>query len=235
MPEVIFFRVNRRERPPYGDRHATRDDIHQMEMRIMTALEDAVASLQQALSDANQRLSTDALQQALTEERARYDALVASEDAEDVQQNQELADARAATDAALAQVNDATQALQSATDQVNQLGQAATADAGGTDTPAPTDQPAPPAPADAAPTPPADTTPPAAAPATDQPTAPDGTTTTPAPTGDEPPAAPAEGPTPTDTGAAPDQVADQPATGSVVDNTPEGGDPTDVTNMRPAL
>lgn len=232
----------------------------------MTALEDAVAALQQAVADANNRFqNVGELQNALDAERAQYDALVVSEDAEDVQQNEELNNAKAQTDAALQQLATMTQVLGGITDQVNNLGRTVTdettvggdtptpAESGGTppptgDTPTPTpdagDTPAPDPGAAEAPggTVAPDNTDPNAQPAPDDagtapdPATPDGTTTTPVPLtdGEQPP--PAEQ-NPVDTGAAPDQVADEPATdgASVVDNTPAGADPTDITNMRPNL
>jgi hypothetical protein len=214
------FNLPRQPRRPYGSGIATSDDLVAMENRIMTSLENAVTAMQQAVADATARFGqTDvgALQAALDAERARYTTLAASDQAHDVEQDAELASAKAETDRLVQQMNDAAGALTQLTDQLNQVAPAAPADTGTTPAPAATPAPAPaPAPADAGPTPAADTT-----------ATPD--------TGGNAPAAPNDGPTPTDTGAAPDQVADTPSAASVVDNTPEGGDPTDVTNMRPNL
>jgi hypothetical protein len=63
----------------------------------MSALSDSLDRLSGAVRD-----KISALEQALADERAAADATAQAEAAEDVQQNQDLADARAATDAALA-------------------------------------------------------------------------------------------------------------------------------------
>jgi septal ring factor EnvC (AmiA/AmiB activator) len=97
-----------------------------MENRIMAALEEVVAQLQQAITDANDRFqNVGALQEALDAERAQYDALVASEAAEDVEQNQELQDAKAQTDELMAQMSSVADTLSGLTQQVNTLGQTA--------------------------------------------------------------------------------------------------------------
>lgn len=118
----------------------------------MAALEEAVASLQQAVNDANSRFqNVGELENALAAERERYDTLVSTEAEEDVLQDQELNDARATTDAALAQLNSVASVLTGLTDQVNTLGRTAseaTADATGSTDTASTDAVAP----DAAPT-----------------------------------------------------------------------------------
>jgi chromosome segregation ATPase len=107
----------------------------------MAALEDAVASLQQAISDANSRFTNVAeVERALSEERARYEALVTAEAAEDVQQDQELANARARTDELIANMAQLPEQLSAMAAQVNQLGTAA-AQTTGTDEPATTEPP----------------------------------------------------------------------------------------------
>lgn len=139
------FNLPRRGKEQYDNAKVVVYHLNQMENRIMASLEEVVAELQSAINNANVRFENVAqLEQALTDERAKYDALVASEDAEDVQQNQELADARAATDHVLAQVQGLTGTLSGLTEQVNQLGQPAAA-------PAPVEAPAPAAPVEAAP------------------------------------------------------------------------------------
>lgn len=93
----------------------------------MAALEEAVASLQQAIQDANTRFqNVGELETALAAERQKYDELVAAEEAEDVQQNQELTEARAATDDAVAQLSSVADTLSGLTEQVNTLGQTVT-------------------------------------------------------------------------------------------------------------
>lgn len=175
----------------------------------MTALEDAVAALQQAVNDANSRFqNVGDLQNALDAERMKYSELVTSENAEDVQQSQELADARAATDAAVAQLSSVAGVLTGLTDQVNQLGRQASEATAGATTPAES------APAEAAPV---DQTPADANVVQGDPNAPTNQ-----------PASDQSAPT---NEAAPAEAAP----GAPVNNAPEGADSTDVTNMRPNL
>lgn len=119
----FFFRLARRGRQPYDENRPTIKDLNEMENRIMAALEDAVNALNEAITEANNRFqNVGSLESALAEERSRYEALVTSEEAEDVQQNQDLQDARAATDAALSELRAAEQSITLATEQVQQLG-----------------------------------------------------------------------------------------------------------------
>lgn len=95
------------------DKLATLDDSVQALTAAVTAVAARVAAiitpLQDALASAQATLQT---------ERDAAAALLVVEDAEDVQQNAALADAQAATDAALA---DATQAASQITAEVDQL------------------------------------------------------------------------------------------------------------------
>lgn len=142
-----MFQLPRRGREQYDNTKVLVAHLNWMENRIMAALEDVVAELRSAITNANIRFeNVGQLEQALADERAKYDALISAEDAEDVQQNQELADAKATTDHALAQVQGLTGTLTELTDQVNQLGNRAPAPEAPADVPAadtPTDTPAP--------------------------------------------------------------------------------------------
>lgn len=129
----MSFQLPRRGREQYDNTKVLVTHLNWMENRIMAALEDVVAELRSAIENANTRFQgVGQIEQALADERAKFEALVTAEDAEDVQQNQELADAKAATDAALAQVQGLSDTLSGLTDQVNQLGAAAPAEAEGT-------------------------------------------------------------------------------------------------------
>ena len=125
-----MFELPRRKREPYDDEtRVTIRNIIEMENRIMSAIEAAVAELTSAIADANSRFqNVGSLETALAEERAKYDALVAAEEAEDTQQNQELEDAKAATDAALAEVQGAADSISALTTRVNNLGTVAAQD-----------------------------------------------------------------------------------------------------------
>lgn len=109
-----------------------REDLTQMEERIMSALSDAVASVKAAVQGVSDRFGagTDGssvvadLQAAIEAERARATELAAAEAAEDVEQDAALAEARAATDAALAEISGAVQELGGVTDQLNSIGAA---------------------------------------------------------------------------------------------------------------
>jgi hypothetical protein len=219
-----------------------------MENRIMSALEEAVAALRQAVDDANSRFQVAGdVQAAVQAVRERYDALVASENVEDEQQNQQLAEAKAETDRLLGEINSAASALTQVTEQVNTLGQTATAESsdGGTTPPAEGDTPAdagtPEASQIETTSPNDDTT---ATMTEVQPDAPTpGDTPADVGTGTAPADADAAGTsdaTPTDTGAAEGQVAENPTpSASPVDNAADNpntsSDPTDVSNMRPNL
>jgi ABC-type transporter Mla subunit MlaD len=80
----------------------------------MSALSDSLDRLSGAVRD-----KISALEQALADERAAADATAQAEAAEDVQQNQDLADARAATDAALADAQSAVSRIDDLTQEVS--------------------------------------------------------------------------------------------------------------------
>jgi hypothetical protein len=80
----------------------------------MSALSDSLDRLSGAVRD-----KISALEQALADERAAADARAQAEAAEDVQQNQDLADARAATDAALADAQSAVSRIDDLTQEVS--------------------------------------------------------------------------------------------------------------------
>lgn len=113
---------------------ATEEDIKQMEERIMSALSDAVAQIQTAVSNLSVAQSPEKvaeLEAAVQREREANEALVAqalsvqtAEDLEDTQQAQELADAKAANDALLAEMNTAATDLQGVSAQLSALGTA---------------------------------------------------------------------------------------------------------------
>ena len=84
-----------------------------MEM-IMSALSDSLDRLASAIRD-----KIAALEAALAAERAAAQATAEQEAAEDVVQNQELADARAATDAALGEVTQAVTQVDALTQEVS--------------------------------------------------------------------------------------------------------------------
>lgn len=79
--------------------------VNRMEAR-MTALTDALGRLSEAITG-----KISALETALAAERERYDALVSSENAEDVAQDAELAAARAETDRTIAEATEQVDAL----------------------------------------------------------------------------------------------------------------------------
>ncbi len=98
----------------------------------MADLQQSVAALQSAVTDVANRVNalTGPLQDALAEaqaalqtERDAAAALAQAEDAEDVAQNQELADARAATDAAMANASSAADEINAQVDALNQVAQ----------------------------------------------------------------------------------------------------------------
>lgn len=178
----------------------------------MSALSDAIAALRTQVENLRLASSTERvaeLEGLLQAEREAAAALAASEEAEDVTQNQELADARAATDALVAEMNSAASDLGTITDQLAAVGTAV--DDAPDDTPVGEvpveDVPAPEVPAEDAP---------ASPPATDPEPAP--TVDTPAAPGEDVPTedAPGDVPTPGPGGTAPDAGV-----------SPDGGAPAD--------
>lgn len=176
----------------------------------MSAIENAVAELTSAIENANSRFqNVGQLETALAEERAKFDALVSSEEAEDVTQNQELADARAATDSALSEVQGVADTLSGLAQRVNSLGTAAAE--------APAEAPADEAPAAEAPV----DAPVTEAPITEAPVV---TEPTPEPT---PADAPVDTPAPV--------VEDVPAAAAPAPGGTPNDDPTSTANMTPNL
>ncbi len=113
---------------------ATEEDLRSMEERIMSALSDAVAQIQTAVSNLTVAQSPEKiaeLQAAL--EYERQSAIVLrekiafineEETAEDVEQNRQLAEAQAQVDALLAEMNTAATDLQGVSAQLASLGTA---------------------------------------------------------------------------------------------------------------
>lgn len=95
-------------------------DLNQSVADLQVAVQGVADRVGQLVGPLQQQIAN--LQSALQAERDAATALAASEDAEDVQQNQALADARSATDAALA---DAQQAADGIGAEVNKLNQVA--------------------------------------------------------------------------------------------------------------
>lgn len=100
----------------------------------MADLTVEVANLREAVSGVSARVDalvgplTDAVreaQDALVAEREAAANLAAAEDQEDVEQNQALADAQAATDAALANANSAADQISAETSRLNTIAQPA--------------------------------------------------------------------------------------------------------------
>lgn len=100
----------------------------------MADLTAEVAALRDAVSGVSARVDalvgplTDAVreaQDALATEREAAANLAAAEDQEDVEQNQALADAQAATDAALANANSAADEISGEVSRLNQIAQPA--------------------------------------------------------------------------------------------------------------
>jgi len=98
----------------------------------MADLQTEVANLRDAVTGVSQRVDalvgplTNAVQeaqQALATERQAAADLAAAEDAEDVAQNQALADAQAATDAALANAQSAADEISAETARLNTIAQ----------------------------------------------------------------------------------------------------------------
>lgn len=97
---------------------------------IMANLNESVGNLQAAVDSVSQRVADlvsplrDALagaQEDLVAERAAYADLVAAEEAEDVTQNQALADAQAAVDAHLAEAEAAVAEIDAQVAELNQV------------------------------------------------------------------------------------------------------------------
>jgi peptidoglycan hydrolase CwlO-like protein len=100
----------------------------------MADLQTEVQELRDAVTGVSQRVDalvgplTDAVreaQEALAAEREAAANLAAAEDAEDVEQNQALADAKAATDAALASAQAAADEIDAETSRLNSIAQPA--------------------------------------------------------------------------------------------------------------
>ena len=110
-------------------------EIRNGQMRLevtMADLQTEVANLRDAVTGVSQRVDalvgplTDAVreaQDALAAEREAAANLAAAEDAEDVAQNQALADAQAATDAALANAQSAADEIGAETARLNSIAQ----------------------------------------------------------------------------------------------------------------
>jgi hypothetical protein len=80
----------------------------------MSALSDSLDRLTGAVRD-----KITALESALADERSAAASTAAAEEAEDVEQNQALADARAATDAAVGELNAAVSQVDSLTQEIS--------------------------------------------------------------------------------------------------------------------
>lgn len=102
---------------------------------IMADLQTEVAELRDAVSGVSARVDalvgplTDAVreaQDALAAEREAAANLAAAEDAEDVEQNRQLDEAKAATDAALANAQQASDEISAETDRLNSIAQPTT-------------------------------------------------------------------------------------------------------------
>ncbi|AXG66222.1 hypothetical protein SEA_ANNADREAMY_125 [Streptomyces phage Annadreamy] len=110
-------------------------EIRNGQMRLeetMADLQTEVAELRDAVTGVSQRVDalvgplTDAVreaQDALAAEREAAANLAAAEDAEDVEQNRQLEEARAATDAALANAQQAADEISAETDRLNAVAQ----------------------------------------------------------------------------------------------------------------
>ena len=108
-------------------------EIRNGQMRLeeqMADLQTEVAELRDAVSGVSERVDaligplTDAVreaQDALAAEREAAANLAAAEDAEDVEQNRQLEEARAATDAALANAQQAADEISAETDRLNNV------------------------------------------------------------------------------------------------------------------
>lgn len=113
---------------------ATEEDLRSMEERIMSQLSDAIATLRttvENLSTAQSPEKVAELEAAVQRERDANEALVAkavevqtAEELEDTAQAQELADAKAANDALIAEMNSAAGDLGGITAQLQAVGTA---------------------------------------------------------------------------------------------------------------
>lgn len=106
-----------------------KDELQEVK-EIMADLNQSVADLQAAVTAVAERVGqlTGPLQQeianlqsTLQAERDAAASLAAAEDAEDVEQNQALADARAATDTALANAQQAANSIGAEVQKLNQV------------------------------------------------------------------------------------------------------------------
>lgn len=111
-----------------------KDELQEVKNQ-MADLNQSVADLQAAVTAVAERVGqlTGPLQEeianlqtTLQAERDAAATLAASEDAEDVQQNQDLTDARAATDAALANAQQAADGISAEVQKLNQVASAPT-------------------------------------------------------------------------------------------------------------
>lgn len=94
-------------------------DLNQSVADLQVAVQGVADRVGQLVGPLQQQIAN--LQNALQAERDAAAALAASEDAEDVQQNQALADAQAATDAALAEAQQAAGNISTEVDKLNQV------------------------------------------------------------------------------------------------------------------
>lgn len=104
---------------------ATTEELAEMENRIMSALSDAVGNMRTAVEAAVGRLGDPGeLDAALAAERARYEALVSSEEVEDAAQDAELQAARSEVDRLVSEQTAAAGELVTLADQLNNVGTA---------------------------------------------------------------------------------------------------------------
>jgi uncharacterized protein YoxC len=113
---------------------ATEEDINNLEERIMSALSDAVAQIKAAVSNLSVAQSPEKVSELEAALQAERDAnaaalqaaaeLASAEELEDSEQNQALQDAKAQTDALLAEMNSAATDLQGVSAQLSSLGTA---------------------------------------------------------------------------------------------------------------
>lgn len=99
-------------------------DLNQSVADLQVAVQGVADRVGQLIGPLQQQIAN--LQGALQAERDAAAALAASEDAEDVQQNQALADAQAATDAALSDAQQAADSIGTEVDKLNQVASAPT-------------------------------------------------------------------------------------------------------------
>lgn len=94
-------------------------DLNQSVADLQVAVQGVADRVGQLVGPLQQQIAN--LQSTLQAERDAAAALATAEDAEDVQQNQALADARAATDAALAEAQQAADNIGSEVQKLNQV------------------------------------------------------------------------------------------------------------------